>query len=200
MLTEGSKPQSEEQTWTAVARLLRPQGRRGELLAEPLTNLAEVFSKGREFQLQREDAPGNLAQQILLEDCWSPQGRNSGRLVFKLAGVDTISAAEELEGCTLLLPEAEMPELETDTFFVRDLLGCTLVDGDAVLGTVTDLQFPIAADGHTRLPDAADLLVVAPSDQKGAETYLVPFVKAWLISVDLSTRTILMQLPEGLLG
>lgn len=185
--------------WIGVARLLRPQGRRGELLAEPLTDLAEVFTPGRHFRLA--SAPGHKAppSTLALEDCWHPTGRNAGRLVLKFSGIDSISAAETFEGSELLLREEDLPALDEDTFLVRDLVGCTLFNNADPLGTITDLQFPVGPDGRTRLPDAVDLLVVQPQNATpGTEPALVPFVKSWLTSVDIVAKRITMDLPPGL--
>lgn len=200
MILSADSSAASDRKWVAVATLLRPQGRRGELLAEPLTDLPEVFKPGQAMRLAATAASLDLAPLITLEDSWHPQGRNAGRLVLKLAGTDSISAAEALQGRSLFLPEDALPALEPGTFLVRDLVGCTLIDGSESLGTVIDLQFPIGPDGHTRLHDAADLLVVQrrslPSE---ADPVLVPFVQAWLVSVDLDAREIRMQLPSGLL-
>ncbi len=186
--------------WIAVARLLRPQGRRGELLAEPLTDLAEVFSPGRGFRLAASLERLSSAATITLEECWRPTGRNAGRLVLKLAGVDSINAAEALEEKELFLPEADLPALDEDTFLVRDLVGCSLFDGDRLLGTITDLQFPVGPDGRTRLHDAVDLLVLEPANATPeADPVLIPFVKAWLASVNLDAKRITMNLPPGLM-
>ncbi len=182
----------------AVARLLRPQGRRGEVLAEPLTDLADIFQAGRQMHLGA--GTSGPPREVTLQDAWRPQGRNAGRLVLKLEGVDSISAAEQLHGRELLLREDQLPPLEADTFLVRDLVGCTVYDSDKAVGPVTDLQFPIGPDGHTRLADAADLLVVQlaalPAE---SEPVLIPFVRAWLRGVDLQARRIDMELPPGLL-
>ena len=185
--------------WVPVASLLRPQGRRGELLCDPLTDQSEVFEAGQRFRLAQSEIALPSAPSVTLEACWRPLGRNAGRLVLKLVGVDSIAAAEALEGQQLFLPAAALPALAPGTYLVRDLIDCELFDGDRLLGTVTDLQFPIDADGRTRLPDAADLLVLhrqnSPSD---TDPVLIPFVKAWLVGVNLEKKQIHMQLPEGL--
>jgi 16S rRNA processing protein RimM len=185
--------------WIAIARLLRPQGRRGEILAEPLTDL-DVFIPGRTLHMAASPEQAASGKPWVLEDAWRPQGRNAGRMVLKLAGTDTISAAELLYDRQLFLRESELPALPEDTFMVRDLVGCDLWTGDKVLGTVTDIQFPVGPDGRTRLQDAPDLLVVDPGGppSEDQEPVLVPFVKAWLEQVDLPARRIVMTLPPGL--
>ncbi len=191
-----------EDEWLTAAKLLRPQGRRGELLAEPHAGLPS-FVTGKRLWLSIKDGgvPAPDAEREL-EDAWQPTGKNAGRVVLKLAGVDSISAAEALAGQYLRLRTSELPALEPDTFRIRDLVGCSLFDQERLAGTVVDVQFPIAADGHTRLADAPDLLAVRPvhgdAGEEAAEPVLIPFVRAWLIELDLSTKRIVMKLPPGL--
>lgn len=178
--------------------LLRPQGRRGELLAEPLTDLAEVFAKGRTVHMAGttlEPTVGEASR--VLEDCWTPTGRNAGRLVMKLSGCESINDAEALAGRRVLIPADEMPQLDADTFFVSDLVGCSFFDGDEQLGTIVDLEFPVGSDGR-RLDDAAQLLVVEIPGED--EPVLVPFIRAWLDRVDVAARRVTMHLPEGLVS
>jgi 16S rRNA processing protein RimM len=196
--------------WIPAARLLRPQGRRGELLAELLSDLPGLFAPGRRVSLAASGAVP--AVETTIESNWSPTGRNAGRVVLKLAGVDTISAAELLAGRELLILASDLPALEPDTWFVRDLLGCRLFDGTTLIGEITGVEYPMASDGRTRLPDAAPLLeVTAVSDPRGnpetsstgpagrGEPVLVPFIKSWLDDLDLERKRIVMHLPPGLL-
>jgi 16S rRNA processing protein RimM len=205
--------------WVAIARLLRPQGRRGELLADPLTDLPEVFQPGREVTLALAGVASPLPAQptLRVEEAWSPTGKNAGRIVLKLSGCDSITAAEAFAGRDLLIPAAELPALEPGAFFVAELLGCELYDGRVLAGIIVDVQFPTSPDGRTRLEDAAPLLAIQlphpaqphpaqPSNnlesepKSTPEPVLVPFIRAWLESVDLPARRIVMNLPAGLLG
>jgi 16S rRNA processing protein RimM len=202
-------------------RLLRPQGRRGELLAEPLTDQTELIHPGRELWLAAAGTalPSSALPSQRLQEAWQPTGRNAGRWVLKLAGCDSIDDAEALSGNDLLLPSTELPTLGEDTWFVRDLVGCTLFDGQRRVGAVVGVEYLTASDGR-RLDDAAPLLAVeldraAPDDYDAQgspraaperdlaplrEPELVPFRRAWLDSVDLDARRIVMRLPDGLLG
>lgn len=201
---------SSSSQWIAAAHLLRPQGRRGELLAEPLTDLPGVFATGLRASLK--DPHSASATETTIESSWSPTGRNAGRIVLKLAGIDSISAAESLVGRELLIPSSSLPPLEPDTWFVRDLIGCQLFDGTTPIGEITAVEYPMSTDGHTRLPDAAPLLEVTlltddrgnmPKSQSDASeisySALIPFIKAWLDSVDLDAKRVVMHLPPGLL-
>lgn len=204
--------------WIPLARLLRPQGRRGEILAEPLTDLEEAFAPGQALRLSAPAAdPGssstpnqNASHQDIddntvifrqLEAAWRPTGRNAGRIVLKLSGCDSIDAAEALAGQDVLIAADALPALDADTFFVADLLGCTLLDGEEPVGEVVDVQYPTTPDGRTRIEDAAPLLAIQLAGAaEDAEPVLVPFIRAWLETVDLPGRRIVMHLPEGLVG
>ncbi len=179
-----------------MARLLRPQGRRGELLADPLTDVPGVLAAGTSVRLAAVGAAEPSDQEVTVEQVWEPTGRNAGRVVLKLAGCEDISAAEALAGKQLMVPAGVLPELEEDTFYVRDLLGCTLLDGQATVGEIVDVQFATTPDGRQRLEDAAVLLEVQPA--AGGETVLVPFVRAYLVRVDVAARRVEMRLPAGM--
>ena len=75
-----------------------------------------------------------------------------------------------------------------------------------------EIQFPVGPDGRTRLEDAPDLLAIQltaeqdHSDQDHPEPdhpepdlLLIPFVRAWLVEIDIPGRLIRMDLPPGLL-
>jgi 16S rRNA processing protein RimM len=205
-LSQSSVNQTAQNTWAAVAVLLRPQGRRGELLADLLTDLPELFAAGRSVWVATEaaDTPPADAAPLTIEAHWFPTGRNAGRIVLKLSGCDTISAAEQLAHHQLFVPASDLPALEAGAFFVGDLIGCQLFNGETLAGTITAVEFATNTDGQ-RLEDAAPLLAVglpnaAPSgSEESPEPTLVPFVRDWIVSIDLAAKRIVMRLPEGLL-
>ena len=193
--------------WAAIALLLRPQGRRGELLADPLTDLHELFAAGRSVWLAaaNADAPATDAQPLTLESHFFPTGRNARRIVLKLSGCDSISAAEQLSKHQLLVPASALPTLEEGAFFVGDLIGCqlfnvdTLTKHETLAGTISGVEFATNTDGR-RLEDAAPLLAVdLPNAAKDTEPTLIPFVSDWIVSIDLAAKRIVMYLPPGLI-
>ena len=191
--------------WFPIARLLRPQGRRGELLAEPLSDLPGLFAPNREVLLAPANAaaPAPNTLPLHIEEHFFPTGKNAGRVVLKLSGCDSISAAEALAGQQLFIPTGELPPLDPGTFFVGDLLGCTVYNvatSSDPIGTVADVEFATAPDGRTRLEDAAPLLSVELASHPNSEPILVPFVLAWIDTIDVAARRITMHLPEGLLS
>lgn len=184
-------------SWTVLAHVLRPQGRKGEVLAELLTDFPEKFSERKQVYL----APGGFegepsaAREAVIVSHWLPVGKNEGRIVLQFAGVGSITEAEALAGLDVMVPSEERVKLADDAVYISELVGCTLYDRSTVVGVVTDVQFATTPDGARRLEEAAPLLVVTAPD--GGEV-LVPFAKAFLMHVDLRAKRVDMVLPDGL--
>jgi len=208
--------------WIVLARILRPQGRKGELLADLFTDFPERFGQQPRVWLApqgfadspvadlpqtaqadaEQSAPGKspaapiLPPQIAeVVSHWLPVGRNAGRIVLRFAGIDSIEQAEKLAGFEILVPLAERTPLADGAAYISDLIGCTVYDRDQPIGTVAGVQFPTTPDGARRLHDAAPLLVLATTS---GDELLVPFARAFLVALDPAAKSIRMALPEGL--
>lgn len=176
-------PQNNSQPgeWVLVARIVRPQGRHGEVLADLLTDFPERFSeRKRLFLLAAKSAPRPLT----LESHWLHQDR----IVFKFAGFDSINDAETLRGIELAIPRTERAPLEDGAVYISDLIGCILVDSRTgeEIGKISNID---------RQASSAPLLVIGTA---GTAEVLVPFVRVFRPKIDLDARRIEMQLPEGL--
>lgn len=183
--------------WITLAVLLRPQGRKGEVLAELLTDFPERFSDGARVLLANPGfaGPETEARPMTVLGHWLPVGRNHGRVVLSFAGVESISAAEELAGLEVLVPESERVELEEDAEYISDLVGCAVFDAETCVGQVMGVEFAMTADGTRRLAEAAPLLTV---ETALGDEVLIPYVKTFLVRLDLERKRIEMLLPEGL--
>ena len=184
-----------EPSWVTLAHILRPQGRRGEVLAELFTDFPEQIADGRSLFLAAPAPAGTPVRPVQVLGSWLPHGKNEGRIVLELAGISTIDEAAGLANYDLVVEAAARAPLDEDSVYISDLCGSRVFDGDDELGTVVDVSFPLSADGRRRLPEAAPLLIVHSST--GAEI-LVPFAKSYLVRVDTAAKRIEMQLPPGL--
>ena len=183
---------TEHATWVTLAHLLRPQGRKGEVLAELLTDFPERFDERHSVFFLKLDGAIEAAD---IEAHWLPVGKNAGRVVLKFAGINSITDAERIAGFDVVIPREERAPLNEDEQYIADLVGCTLIDGEHVVGIIEDIHIPTNTAG-TRLSEAAPLLVVrSPSDDE----LLIPFAKAWIQFIDIDAKRIEMRLPEGLL-
>jgi 16S rRNA processing protein RimM len=184
--------------WIVLAHLLRPQGRKGELLAELFTDFPERFDDRPRVFLAKPDfaGPESAARPIVVVNHWLPVGRNHGRIVLHFEAIDSINDAEQLNGLDVLVPAEERVELDDDTEYISDLIGCIVYDGPAPVGTVTGVEFPTTSDGTRRLAEAAPLLTV---QTESGEEILIPYVQSFLINLNPAEKRIEMQLPPGLL-
>ena len=169
-----------------LARVVKTQGRHGEVAAELHTDVPDRFAAGMKLfalpksQDLKEQEP---RRELEVEDMWP----HKGLLVLKFAGVDSMSDAELLIGSELQVPRAERAELEQGWTYVSDLLGCAVLDRGHEVGRIADVQFGAGE---------APLLIVAGDAGKKFD---VPFAEAYLEGVDMSRRQVRMNLPEGML-
>jgi 16S rRNA processing protein RimM len=182
-------PPSMEQSWVVLARLVRPQGRLGEVLADILTDFPERFSERHELFLFSADNPKVPFRKVTLVSHWL----HKDRVVLKFEGVDSISDAEVIRGMEVAIPFEQRAEIEDDSVYIADLVGCRVFDvreGETnLIGEITDVD---------RETTSTALLIVQPANGS-AEELMIPFAKAYLLSMDLKQKRLEMALPGGLL-
>ncbi|MGB7553958.1 MAG: ribosome maturation factor RimM [Candidatus Korobacteraceae bacterium] len=168
-----------------MARVLGPQGRRGEVMAELHTDFPERFQERRRLSGL---ALNGSRRELQVEEHWF----HKGGVVLKFVGVESISDAEQLAGLELQVPFEQRAELEAGANYVSDVVGCEvwIKDAQQLLGTVSEVQFGAGE---------APLLVVRAKAGAGQEI-LVPYAEEFLKSADFQQRRIEMELPEGLLA
>ncbi|HEV3471963.1 MAG TPA: ribosome maturation factor RimM [Actinomycetota bacterium] len=107
------------------------------------------------------------------------------RFLVKFEGIEDREGAAGLRGA-LYVGGDEVRDLEEDEYWLHDIVGCDVMTTDgATVGRVSDV-----INGP-----AQDLLEVATSDGPR----LVPVVKDILVSVDVVSRRVVIDPPEGLL-
>lgn len=169
-----------------VARVRHTQGRRGEVAAEILTDFPERFAAGAKFLLVKGTGPASAAREYLVEEAWF----HKGQVILKFAGVGSISEAELLRGYDVVIPSSERKELPSGTFYLGDLIGCRVMEGEREIGRVVDWEDT----------GGGILLHVEPRDKQAAgNEILIPFAGEICREVDVAGRVIHVRLPEGLL-
>ena len=182
----------DKQDWVWLARIRRAQGRKGEVLAEILTDFPEKFRERKElWLLTAAGTAQESAREVELRHHWLHKGPGSQDVVLHFAGTDSISGAEALQGLVVAIPRAQRAALGEDEVYVGDLIGSLLVDvavePERAVGVIEDVD---------REAGPVALLVVRGAD--GGEI-LVPWAKAYLRRVDAEHGRVEMALPEGLL-
>lgn len=164
-----------------LARVVKTQGRRGEVAAQTHSDVPGRFVLGMKlFVLPKAQ---DSRRELEVEDLWP----HKGLLVLKFRGVDSIFDAERLIGSELQVLSTQRADLEPGWNYVSDLVGCVVLDQSREIGRIEDVQFGAGE---------APLLMVANAAGKKFE---VPFAEAYLEGVDTAQRQVRMNLPEGML-
>jgi 16S rRNA processing protein RimM len=173
--------------WVLLARLVRPHGRHGELVAEILTDFPERFHERTRLFLIPPERVGSRPREVQLENFWFQRSR----IVMKFQAVDSINEAEALRGFEVAIPATERAPLEAGSVYISDLIGCRLIDLNREgrdVGAIVNVD---------RDSSSTELLVVRPGG--GGGELLIPFVAEFVVRVDAANRRVEMRLPEGLL-
>jgi 16S rRNA processing protein RimM len=158
-----------------IGRIVKPQGRRGEVLAEPLSDVPGRFPALKKAFVP---GPGGEAREVSVTSCWP----HKGRFVLKLAGVDSIDAAERLRGLEIRTYEEPLPE---GSYYHHQLRGLRVEDEKGrPLGVVAEVMETGA--------DSPVLVVRGPEDE-----VLIPFAAAFVKKVDVEGGRLLALRPES---
>jgi 16S rRNA processing protein RimM len=168
---------SERRELVLIARVVKPQGRRGEVLVQPLSDRPDRFATLRRAFLTGRGEAVREARVISSR----PHG---DRHVLKLEGVDSIDEAERLRDCELRIPEEELDPLPEGSFYHHELTGLRVSnERGAEVGVV---------EGVMETGAGAPILVI-----RGVEgETLVPFAVDFVKTVDLAGARIVIEVPE----
>jgi 16S rRNA processing protein RimM len=163
-----------------VGRIIRPHGRRGEVVVESETDFpTDRFVPGARLFWMRPSA-GVLPAEIRSSRPYD------ARWVVGLEGIGTIDEAEQVRGLELRIPAAELRPLGTGTYYVHDLVGCRVeTTAGTPVGDVREVQFG----------SGAPLLVVEGTDGE----VLVPMTAHICLTIDVMGRVVVIEPPPGLL-
>lgn len=104
----------------------------------------------------------------------------------KFEEIASIEEAEKYKGKDLYISKEELEETDEDEFYYSDLAGLKAEDEEGeILGVVSDI-----------LETGANHPVLRIS--KGSQSFMVPFVEAFIVEVDLHTGRIVIRMMEGL--
>jgi len=161
-----------------IGVVVKPQGRKGEVLVEPLSDRPDRFES-----LRRVFVPvpgGSAARAVAVTDRWP----HKGRVVLKLDGVDSIDEAERYRGVELRIGEDELASLPAGSYYHHQLKGLKVEDPDGrPLGTVADV---LVTGG-----EAPVLVLRGPRGE-----VMIPMADAFIREVDLEHGRLVAIEPE----
>ncbi len=155
-----------------VGKILKPQGIRGEVKDEPLTDDPSRFCVLKTVEIEGK------AMRI------SSARVQDGFVIIKFVGVDDRNAAELLRNKFISIDRTLAASLGDDEFYIVDLVGATLVarsqSGSTEVGTIERIESFGAAD-------------VFGCKTKDGKPFSFAFVKALRPEYDADSRTLFVD-------
>lgn len=106
-------------------------------------------------------------------------------VLLKLKGVDDIDTAEKLKNHSVWIPREDAKTLSENEYFIADLIGCEVFQGDEMIGVVSDI-FEAGA---------SDVYVIR---RKGKKDLLLPALESVIQKVDVENKRMEVEIPRGL--
>jgi len=174
-MTGGSRPFAD---LVAIGRVIRPQWRKCEVIAQTLSDLPDRFP---ELKAAYVPAPGGGSRKIEITSCWP----HKGRFVLKIAGADSIDEAERYRGVELRIGEEELAVLPAGSYYHHQLRGLVVEDEQgAEVGTVAEI-----------LETGGEAVVLSVRGEAGE--MLIPLAAPFVKEVDRAAgRMVVTLLPE----
>ena len=152
--------------YLTIAKIVKPQGIRGEVKALAMTDDPEDLKS-----FDRVYVGGNAYKILKVR----PQGGNCAYIM--LSGIADRNAAELLRGQEITVLREDAPALPEDTFYIADLIGCTVADdAGKAYGEVISIT-----------PARTDIYEVAKPDGK---ILTFPAVEGLISEIDTVARKI----------
>ena len=151
-----------------AGQIVTTHGVRGEMKVLP-------WADGPDFLLEF-DRVRIEGKEYKVESCRVQKSCN----LLKLEGIDTMESAQAMHGKTL---EIYREDADPDIIFAAELIGIEVYAEDAMIGKVVDvLDYP-----------GNKVYVV-----KGEKEYMIPAVKAFILSTDVDNNRMQVRLIEGM--
>ena len=151
-----------------AGQIVTTHGVRGEMKVLP-------WADGPDFLLEF-DRVRIEGKEYKVESCRIQKSCN----LLKLEGIDTMESAQAMHGKTL---EIYREDADPDIIFAAELIGIEVYAEDAMIGKVVDvLDYP-----------GNKVYVV-----KGEKEYMIPAVKAFILSTDVDNNRMQVRLIEGM--
>ena len=165
---------AEMQEKILVAAILAPHGIHGAVSAERLSDNPRRFDVGATLQTETGES--------LRIATASP---HKGGLLLTFHEVPDRNSAEKLRGVKLYVDADQLAPLPEGSYYHFQLIGLTVMEHDLRLGELSDV-----------LPYTANDIYVLKRDD--GTTTLIPALKSIVKRVDLDSRIMEVELPEGL--
>ena len=161
-----------------IGQIVNTNGLKGTLKVKPFTDNIKEFENFKSIYIKKNDE--------LIEFKIQKVGYVKQMVLLKLEGIDDINEAEKYRNLYIQISRDVLPDLEKNTFYIADLIGCDVLTIDnEELGKVDDV-FNTGSN---------DVYVV--KDKNGQEI-LIPAIFEVVKEIDILNKKIIVKLMEGL--
>ena len=166
-----------------IGKIVNAAALKGEVKIYHYSDYKEIFEE-LESVIVCGDRRGNNERQYEIENV----RYQKDMVIAKLKGVDDRNAAESLKGFDVFITEEDLRELPEDTFYIRDLIRCEVIDGrdGKSLGQISDVLKTGAQDIYQ--------VELAFGGQA-----LIPAVAQFIEKVDIRQKTVVIKVIPGLI-
>ena len=168
--------------YLSLGVILKTRGLKGEVKVKSSTDFALLrYKKNNKVYLYNEKTQDLKEVHIL---SYSPIN-GFDYLIFK--ELNDINLVTPFIGYQIVVNKEEHPPLKKDSYYYDDLIDCKVIDQDNIeIGIVTKIEEYSANETlRIKLNNGKDLLL--------------PFVKAFIKKVDIDSKTINVELIEGMI-
>jgi len=160
-----------------IGKIVNTHGVKGHVKITPLTDYPERFKKTKKVLVEGRN--GEKTEYLIEEVKYFKQ-----LIILKFKGVEDMNSAELLKGLYLVIDKEDAVKLPKDTFYIFDLIGCDVYEGEEHLGKLKE----VLETGSN------DVYIV---EYNGREL-LIPALGWVVLSVNIESKRIEVKLPAGL--
>lgn len=157
-----------------IGKIVNTHGLRGHMKVEPWCDgietfeyLNRVFVNNIEYEIESVKIQKN-------------------HFLLKLAKLDTIENAEKLKNKIIYANEDEMPPLPEGTYYIKDIMGLSVYEGERLIGEIVDW-----------IETGANNVYIIKR-QKGKDV-LIPAIDSVIKEIDIENKKMSVSIPEGLM-
>jgi len=160
-----------------IGRILGVHGIKGEIKVLPLTDDPERFFDLETIKISKD--------KNWMDYTITGQRLHKNNVIIFLEGIKTRNDAEALMGQLIAIDRNLAVELNEDEFFIEDLLGLSVYNGDELLGKLTDVM----------QTGGIDVYIITG----GKKTYCVPARKVYFEDINVEEKRIKANIPQEIL-